>query len=188
MITPGLPDPVSRATRLALSLGFRNSCTDDVGRLLRVLVAGAGPGTIAEIGTGCGVGAAWMLDGMRRDQRFVSIERDARLHGEVLRLFGGREEADFLLGDWRGVLDRGPLALVFVDVTEAKDEGAEEVVDALAASGMAILDDFRPLERWLEERGVEPDERRERWLKNPRLAAVEILTTPDDVAIIAARL
>jgi predicted O-methyltransferase YrrM len=129
-----------------------------------------------------------MLDGMRRDQRFVSIERDGWLHGEVLPLFDGKEGADFLLGDWRGVLDRGPFSLVFVDVGEAKDEGAEEVVDALTAGGMAVLDDFVPLKRWLEERGGEPDERRERWLADPRLATVEVLTAPDDVAIIATRL
>jgi predicted O-methyltransferase YrrM len=49
----------------ANELGFEQSCEADVGRLLAVLAAGVpGGGRILEIGTGAGVGTAWMVEGI----------------------------------------------------------------------------------------------------------------------------
>ena len=48
------------ALDLAARLAFAHSCTMETGRLLAVLAATARNGTIGEIGTGCGVAAAWI--------------------------------------------------------------------------------------------------------------------------------
>ena len=68
------PVAVERALQLAEQHTFKQSCLPEVGRLLRVLVAGAGAGSVGEIGTGCGVGAAWLLSGLRPEQHLYSAE------------------------------------------------------------------------------------------------------------------
>lgn len=57
-------------------MGFENSCIPEVERLLNVLAAGVRGGTIGEVGTGCGVGAAWLDGGLATDSRFVTVEAE----------------------------------------------------------------------------------------------------------------
>ena len=180
------PPEVADALSFAKSLGFTKSCTSEVGRLLRVLVAGAGPGVVAELGTGCGVGSAWMLSGLRDDQTFVSVDVDAARQARVSSLFN-RENARFLSGDWREALKEGPFSLVFADVREAKDEGCGEVVAATARGGLIVLDDFTPEKYWPEAWRGKPDGRRERWFGDSRLLTTEILATERAAVLLAVR-
>ncbi len=182
-----LPDDVQRALEESRKLSFTNSCTPEVGRLLRLFVAAAGPGTVAELGTGCGVGSAWLLSGLREGQTFVSVESYPVYHQRVSELFGNTLNATFLCGDWREVLHYGPSQVVFVDTAEAKDDGAEAVVQALALGGVAVLDDFTPETHWPPGWRGKLDTRRDFWLRHPDLVATEILTTPETAAVIAVR-
>ena len=178
-----VPDNVQRALEGSRERGFKGNCIPEVGRLLQLFVAAAGPGTVAELGTGCGVGSA----GLREGQTFVSVESDGAYHRAVSALFGDIPNAHFLCGDWREALPYGPFQLVFVDVGEAKDAGAEAVVQALAIGGTAVLDDFTPETHWPPEWRGKPDTRRDFWLRHPDLVATEILTTPETAAIVAVR-
>src|SRR5262245_62548796 len=47
------------------------------GCLLRTLAATKPGGDFLELGTGTGVGTAWLLDGMDQRSRLVSVENDA---------------------------------------------------------------------------------------------------------------
>ena len=178
---------VSKAVKLAESLEFPNSCTPEVGRLLRVLAANAGPGTVAEIGTGCGVGTAWLLDGLREEQRFVSVELDEMRYREVSKLFSAFPNATFLSGDWTEVLAYAPFKLLFADGGKAKEEGAEVLLNALELGGTLILDDLTPENQWPEAWRGQIDKTRAFWLNNPRVHATEILTTPTTAAIVAVK-
>ena len=182
-----LPEGVKRALEGSRELGFSNSCTPEVGKLLQLFVAAAGPGTVAELGTGCGVGSAWLLSGLREGQAFVSVESDLARYQSVSERFGDIPNAHFLHGDWREALRYGPFQFVFVDVGEAKDAGAEAVVQVLAIGGTAVLDDFTPEMHQPPEWRGKPDARRNFWLRHSHLAATEILTTPETAAVIAAR-
>jgi predicted O-methyltransferase YrrM len=182
-----VPKRVQRALEASRQGGFDKNCTPEVGSLLALLAAAAGPGTVAELGTGCGVGSAWLLSGLREGGRFVGVDANPAHHRVVTELFGDVPNTRFLCGDWREALPYGPFSLIFVDVGEAKDAGAAAVVEALALSGIVVLDDFTPEALWpLEWRG-KPDARREFWLRHPRLRATEILTTPETAAILAVR-
>lgn len=55
-------------------LGFEESCLPAQGRLLALLAAGVGDGTIGETGTGCGVGLARMAQAAHPAARLTSIE------------------------------------------------------------------------------------------------------------------
>jgi predicted O-methyltransferase YrrM len=177
------PDLVAQAESLAARMAFPNSCTPEFGRLLCTL-AGASQGPVLEIGTGCGVGSAWLLSGLPAGGRLVSVEYDEDRHAAVSGLLGGESRLELLHGDWRQALSRGPFSLAFVDVGEAKDEGADEVVEAMTVGGVVALDDFTPGPLY---RGAY-DERWHRWMHHPRLASCEILISPGAAVILATKM
>ncbi len=82
-----LPVLVQRAVKTARTHGFAFSCRPEQRRLLQLLAAGA-PHRIAETGTGCGVGPAWLASGASPGTRLISIERDrerARITADVFK-------------------------------------------------------------------------------------------------------
>lgn len=70
------PQLVSRALTVARRSRFDRSCTAEVGRLLAVLAGTVRGGTVGEIGTGCGVGAAWMASALAPGAALVTVELD----------------------------------------------------------------------------------------------------------------
>ena len=172
------PALVGRALSLAARLGFDRSCRPEVGRLLHVLAARRGVRRAAEIGTGCGVGAAWILAALDPAVPFFTVELDAARACAAADLFRDDPNAHVLHGDWRRVLPaEAPFDLVFVDGGKAKADG-EEVLALLAPRGTAVIDDLSP--DW-----PRPDPVRDFWLGHPELVAAEILTTRDTAAIVA---
>jgi len=173
-----LPPLVARAKAVAEKLAFEKSCRDEDGMLLHVLAGRRGIERVAEIGTGTGVGTAWLASALPPGVPLVSAERDDRLAAAAAELFADDPDVDVLHGDWREVLPpHAPFDLVFVDGGRAKDD--PDAVLALAAPGATlVLDDFTA-----DWHG--PDPRRERWLSHPRLAAVEIGTGQNARVIVA---
>lgn len=53
---------------------------------------------------------------------------------------------------------------------------------------MIIIDDLTPEDKWPKEWKGQVDQVREYWLNHPKLAATEILLTPNSSAIIATKL
>ena len=74
-----LPERVLAGYERAARTGFRLACQVDVGRLLAALAAAVpGGGRVLEIGTGVGVGLAWLVHGLgaRQDVEVVTVELD----------------------------------------------------------------------------------------------------------------
>ena len=63
---PEVPDLVARCLDLSRQQGFITATRNETGRLLAALAASR-TGTLAELGTGCGVGSAWLHSGMGDD-------------------------------------------------------------------------------------------------------------------------
>jgi predicted O-methyltransferase YrrM len=165
------PPLVQKALSLANALGFDRSCEDDVGRLLRTLAATVGLGAIVgEIGTGFGVGTAWILGALPGGARLVTVENDPARADAARALFAGRDDVDVIFGDWREIVPHGPFDLLFADAKPAKDD-PDTLLDALKPRGIVVLDDIHG--RWPTERG-EPEPTRTFWLNDPRVAATEV--------------
>lgn len=69
-----LPDLVARAQSMTRRIGFRESCIDEVGRLLSILVRQVQCGRVGKTGTGCGVGTAWMATGLAPSAELYTVE------------------------------------------------------------------------------------------------------------------
>lgn len=180
-----LPELVRRANELTARMGFEASCAPEVGRLLRVLAGSVQRGTIGEIGSGCGVGAAWLASGLRPGVRFVTVEIDRERAEAVGELFSWEPGVRVIWGDWRLILEQGPFALLFADAKAAKAQEPEALVGALQPGGVVLLDDLTPEDQWPEEWRGKPDEVREFWLNHPHLVATELLIAPGSAVILA---
>jgi predicted O-methyltransferase YrrM len=173
-----VPPLVARAKAATAALGFDRSCRDEDGMLVHVLAARRGIERVAGIGTGTGVGTAWLASALAPGVPLVTADLDERLAEAAAQLFADDPDVAVLQGDWREVLPAyAPFDLIFVDGGRAKDD--PDAVLALAAPGATIvLDDF-------SVDSGRPDPRREGWLTHPRLAAVEIGTRETARVIVA---
>jgi predicted O-methyltransferase YrrM len=151
------PELVERAYAAARQIGFPvtredpghgrgSACLPGTGQFLAVLAAGCHGGRIGELGTGAGIGAAWMSAAMPADCTLLTAEIDpvrAAAAAEVLR---DDPRVRVLTGD--SIAELGPHApfdLVFADcgVRDAATFGA--VVSWLRPGGRVVMDDVTPV-------------------------------------------
>ncbi len=184
---PDLPDVVSRAFDVSRKAGYVSFCRNETGRLLAALAATRG-GTMAEFGTGCGVGTAWLRSGVRgASARILSAELDPKLAGAAAEIFTDDPQVEVLAADWSTLLDKGPFSLLFLDSGEPTEAGVDAVADLLEPGGIVVLDDFTPCEVWPPVSYGRVDTLREQWLIDERFTAVEVMVAPDAAAIVATR-
>jgi predicted O-methyltransferase YrrM len=177
------PPLVRRALAAADRVGFTRSCMPEVGRLLHLLAAQRGRSRVGEIGTGAGVGAAWIVSGLASDTPFVTVEVDPVLVRSARDLFAADANVEVVEGDWhRELPSRGPFDLLFYDGggKQRPDLDGEDVVGLLTPGATVVMDDLTP-------GGEAGDPVRVFWLGHPDLAAVEVLTTRATAAIVAVR-
>lgn len=183
---PELPDIVQRAFAVSRKAGYVSFCRNETGRLLAALAATRG-GTMAEFGTGCGVGTAWLRSGLRNDAQIISAELDARLAEAAQEIFVDDDNVDVLAADWSVLQDKGPYSLLFLDSESPEDMGVDQIADLVEAGGIVVLDDFTPCEMWPPITFGRVDTLREQWLTDERFTAVEVMVASDASVVIATR-
>ena len=183
---PELPDIVSRAFEVCRQAGYVSFCRNETGRLLATLAATRG-GTMAEFGTGCGVGTAWLRSGVRNGARILTAELDKTLAGAAQQIFVDDAKVEVLAADWSVLRDRGPFSLLFLDSGSPAAVGVEAVIDLVEPGGIVVLDDFAPCESWPPITYGRVDTLREQWLTDERFTAVEVMVAGDASAVIATR-
>jgi predicted O-methyltransferase YrrM len=183
-----IPPLVERARAVARQVGFPltrqeagpdrpSACLPGVGRFLAVLAAGCRAGRIGEIGTGAGVGAAWMASAMPADCVLITAEIDPRLAAAASRLLAADPRVEVLTGDAREVLARrGPFDLLFADGGWRDPAGLATLVDLVRVGGRVVMDDVTPaLARPPGPASPEPDVKRQLFFGDPRLISAEVV-------------
>lgn len=125
-----IPELVSIMKKIAENESFEGSCTDETGRLLAVLSGQVQKGNILEIGTGFGVGSAWMLSAIQSDVQFISVDIEAP-RVELVRKNIIHPQGEFICGDWKELSKYGPFKFVFADAAAAKSEEGELLIEIL---------------------------------------------------------
>lgn len=142
----GIPEGVLAATERAAEAGFESSSEPGIGRVLMTLAAAVRPGgRVLEIGTGLGVGTAWLIAGLaeQTDVELVTIESDPQrscLAAEA----GWPSFVRPIVGDV--VVELGGLGsfdLVFADAEGGKLYGFDLTLAAVEMRGILVLDDMR---------------------------------------------
>ena len=183
---PEVPEIVSRAFDGARRAGYVTFCRNETGRLLAALAA-TRSGTLAEFGTGCGVGTAWLRSGVTDQARIVTAELEPRLAGAAAEVFADDPLVEVVTADWSTLLDKGPFSLLFVDSGDPSAARVDAVADLVEDGGLVVLDDFEPCAIWPPVTFGRVDTLREEWLTDERFTAVEVMVAPDCAAIIATR-
>ena len=146
--------------------------------LVRALAAGR---DVAEMGAAYGETAAVLAETARS---VVTVERDPERVAVARERLAGLANVELLEGDvYEQLSGRGPFGLVFVDggLRPVTPEKCEAILGLVEPGGILVKDDMSP------GRPVEGDEVREFLLRDPRLAAAEILATPEMAVIVAAK-
>jgi predicted O-methyltransferase YrrM/tRNA(Arg) A34 adenosine deaminase TadA len=183
-----LPPRVAHALAEAERLNFDRCCSLDTGRLLRTLAATRPGARLAELGSGTGTGAAWLLSGMSPGAHLLTVESEAERAGVAREVLKGDARVTALHGDWRDALAHGPFDLIFSDCAPAKreTEQLDALIDALNPGGMLVLDNFSPPALLpVALHGGDPE--RERLWAEPRLTCTEVAVSAGERVILAVR-
>jgi predicted O-methyltransferase YrrM len=140
-----LPAAVQAAYDRADELGFPLSCEPAVGQLLAVLSAAVpSGGRVLELGTGVGVGLAWIVSGLgdRDDVEVVSVELDPD-RAAVAEAVGWPKGVSIVIGDGAELAGTlGLFDLIFPDAPGGKILNLDATIAALRPGGMLLVDDM----------------------------------------------
>jgi predicted O-methyltransferase YrrM len=170
---------------MSLERGYVQASRTETGRLLATLAA-TRAGTIAECGTGCGVGAAWLRSGAPKTTRVITAELDPELAHGVMTMFAD-DDIDVMHADWSSLIEHAPFSLIFMDAASAKHWPREEITALLDQGGMIVLDDFVPCPTWPPLTRGRVDSLRLDWLSDERFTSVDVMVAEDTSVVIAVK-
>lgn len=121
------------------------------GMFLRTLVAAKPAGSFLELGTGTGLGTAWMLDGMDENARLTTVESNENVSTIARRYLSRDPRVTFEIMDGsvfiQSCRQQGrSFDLIFADAFPGKFSLLDETFSLLKRGGFYIVDDllFRP--------------------------------------------
>lgn len=172
-----VPPLVAAAAGRARQAGFPMSCDPAVGRLLAVLAAHLpAQAKVAELGTGAGVGTAWITSGLvpRTDVTVTTVENDRQT--AVLAARGDWPSfVSLRYGEALGVLaEGGTYDLIFADAPDGKWHGLDQTIAALGPHGMLVVDDMTPMPDWPSDQQAGHYQVRQKLLTAPQLITIEL--------------
>jgi predicted O-methyltransferase YrrM len=156
---------IAEATR---AIDFNMASDMQTGSLLKTLAASKPSGRILELGTGTGLATSWIVDGMDRESRLITVENNELLI-DIARRALNDTRVEFVLADgyeWIQHYSGEKFDLVFADAMPGKYELFEETIGLVRPGGFYMIDDMLPQSNWPEghankvERFIEELEKR----------------------------
>src|SRR5688572_12506701 len=100
-----LPRHYDRILARSREAGFSMNSDVLTGSLLRTLARSKPGGAMLELGTGCGLGTCWILDGMDASSSIVSVDTDPRVQAIARSELGDDPRVELRLEDGGQFLD-----------------------------------------------------------------------------------
>ncbi len=119
--------------------------------LLRTLAASKPSGKFLELGTGTGLSASWILDGMDADSSLISIDNEPAFLEIAKRFLGNDNRLDLIYtdgGKWVEDNKHQKFDYIFADTWHGKYLLLNEVLSMLNKGGLYIIDDMLPQANW----------------------------------------
>jgi predicted O-methyltransferase YrrM len=132
-------------------LGFSMASEARTGSLLRTLAASKPAGRFLELGTGTGVGTAWLLAGMDNASRLESVDNDPTVVAIARKYLGSDRRVTFHVDDGGTFIERqtlGSYDFVFADARPGKFNHLEEALALVRVGGLYFVDDLLPQPNW----------------------------------------
>ncbi len=138
-------------------LGFTMACEPEVGGLLATLAAGKPGARVLEIGTGTGVGTAWLLSGLDAAGHLISLDQDERVQAVAHRHLGRDARLTIVTmdgGAWLEANSTERFDLIFADSWPGKFTHLDLALGLLARGGFYVVDDLKPQPTWPRGHGA----------------------------------
>lgn len=142
-------ESIAKATK---ALQFNMASDLYTGSLLKTLVASKPGGRFLELGTGSGLATSWMIDGMDKEARLITVENNELLLNIALEQLKN-ERIAFVLADgyeWIKQYSGEGFDLIFADAMPGKYDLFEETIALVKKGGLYIIDDMLPQANWPE--------------------------------------
>jgi predicted O-methyltransferase YrrM len=169
-----LPALVARTEELKFTMASENL----TGALLQVLVASKPGGNMLELGTGTGIGTAWLLSGMNESATLVSVDTDEKVQRVAQEVLGSDPRLTLVLEDGASFIARQQkqtFDLIFADAMPGKFDHLEETLLLVKPGGFYIIDDLLPQLNWPDGHGTRVDNLMYHLSSDPRFAMVPII-------------
>ena len=129
-----------------------------------------------EIGTGVGIGLAWIVYGLgpRDDVEVVSVELDPDL-AVCARAIGWPDWVSIVTGNGAELLESaGSFDLIFPDSTGVKTQDVRPFIAALRPGGILLLDDMEVLKGHGPERRTRLARVHRQFLEDPNIVCADL--------------
>jgi predicted O-methyltransferase YrrM len=150
------PAALSAIEEATNAIGFTLASDLLTGSLLRTLAAAKPGGAFLEIGTGTGMGTAWILDGLDAQSRLMTIDNDEQVVAVARRYLGQDPRVTFHVTEGVALLqtmqDQGStFDFIFADTWPGKFSHLNVALQLLKPGGLYIVDDMLPQPFWPED-------------------------------------
>jgi predicted O-methyltransferase YrrM len=148
------PAALEAILRDTQQLGFKMGSEPQTGALLRTLAATKPGGHFLELGTGTGIGTAWLLSGMDENSRLDSVEIDSNVSDIARRHLGKDPRVTFHSADGIAFLKKVSAPrydLVYADTWPGKFTHLELALSLVRVGGIYFIDDLLPQPTWPAE-------------------------------------
>jgi predicted O-methyltransferase YrrM len=144
------PPQYERILARSRDVGFAMNSDLLTGSLLRTLAASKPSGAVLEIGTGCGLGTCWLLDGMDESATLTSVDIDGRIQAIAAQEMGADSRLTLVLkdgGEFLETTDRR-FDLIYADAWPGKYTHLKDALALLKRGGIYLADDMLPQPSW----------------------------------------
>jgi predicted O-methyltransferase YrrM len=121
--------------------------------LLRTLAASKPGGKFLELGTGTGLSASWILDGMDKESSLVSVDNDPAFLQIADQFLQSDRRLRLVMadgGEWVTANSGQKFDYIFADTWHGKYLMVDEVLNMLNPGALYIIDDMLPQPNWPE--------------------------------------
>ena len=149
-----IPEVVESILVETTQIGFPMASEPLTGSLLRTLAASKPSGKFLELGTGTGVSAGWLLDGMDQNSKLVTVDNNQTVVS-IAQKYLDDQRISFHVGDAGEFLEQlkekdQQFDLIFADAFAGKYSHLDIALNVLKPGGLYIVDDMLPQPNWPE--------------------------------------
>ena len=153
MYSQKLPAIYNTLIEKSQEIGFTMPSDILVGSLLKTLIASKPSSHILELGTGIGLSLSWMIEGLDKDSKIISIDNDSTLITIVKSFFGDDPRIKLVCEDgskWISNYQGVGFDLVLADAWPGKFSDLDQLLVHIKIGGFYVIDDINPQSNWPE--------------------------------------
>ena len=168
-------------------LNFNMASDPRTGAMLQMLAASKPCGRLLELGTGTGIGTAWLLSGMDAASTLISVDTDHQVQAVAREALCHDTRLKLLSHDGAAFLWRQPkksFDLVFADAIPGKYEALDEALAIVKPGGYYVIDDMLPQPNWPEGHGDRAQALLDRLATDPRFVMLPLVWSTGVVVLV----